>query len=113
MKALKLEYTLTQLTVGGGVMPDKEDSVSAIALYIEGKLFVERTNPDIFGYKQIERMYNFYLDNEADTEYNRLIEKFGDIVTLQEIEVPDSLLDWAKAVYFARNPSEDITALFS
>ncbi|MCK5474118.1 MAG: hypothetical protein KAI53_01820 [Candidatus Aenigmarchaeota archaeon] len=113
MKALKLEYTLSQLTAGGGLMLDKEHSVPAISIYIEGKALVKRIKPEIFACSQIEQIYAVYLDRDADIEYARLIEKFGDVATPQEIEVPDSLLDWAKDVYSARNPPDGVNELLS
>ena len=121
-EVVNFDYTLFILDDSEG---DSKSSMPAKAIYVPSNhllletYLVVRTvreankanslGDNSTGYLQ---MYKVFFGEEAQDKYRLLLEKLKEVKP-ENIQVPESLVDWAHHLYHAKNPPKELTELLT
>lgn len=111
MKAYRLQYVSSRLSIGGPG-PDREFSFPSVCVYVPERnvLLIRDESSDVVVGPPHE-IYRPILGNGAREHYERLLatlRKNGQVEP-EEIYVSDNFVVWAEAGHRFRNPSPDIS----
>ena len=111
MKAQQIDYSIGFFKYGLGYEPDSQESFKVRSFYIPSEhIFIERQIDEEIIFGPVYRMFHVQIGPEAEEKYTALLEKIKPATPI-DIEVPDSLILWAKAMHSVKNPPSDISAL--
>jgi hypothetical protein len=111
-KGFKIKYSSSAFTFGSGFGPDKSTDFSSMAIYVPSEqLFIKRDrNTDCLYSSDPEKIYIAYVGRQAEQEYRDFMKRMEGKKGCKpkETEIPDSVVEWGKALAVAKNAPEDV-----
>ncbi len=104
-----LKYVSRLCTIGGGF--DKIHEFQSKAVYIPSQeMLVFRDSQSMVYAGPAHTMYTVKIGEHAQQAYEKLVEDLG-IINPEKVNVPDTFIAWAKSLYHAKNPPQEISDL--
>jgi len=114
-KGFRIQYKEEDLMLGSGMGHDRKITFSSVAIYVPKEKLLIRHNPasDVISSYDPSQTHTACIGSEAELVYRSFMKKLGKKKGCkpEEIEIPDSVVEWGKALAVAKNAPEEARKL--